>query len=135
MNELYSKLVGFGADGTSVNSGDKNCVEALLQQKSPWLIFQWGVAHRLELALKDALQPTWFKQVDQMLTKLHSFYNTSPKKLYELKSLHKLLQNISKIYQEDDIDIVSATSALNRTKDKLQLYSNLSLQDLPVCIC
>ena len=41
MNELHSKLVGFGADGTSVNSSDKNCVEALLQQKSPWLIFQW----------------------------------------------------------------------------------------------
>lgn len=39
---------------------------------------------------------------------------------------------LSKIYQEDDIDIVSATSALNRTKHKLQLYSNLSLQDLPV---
>ena len=211
-NELYSKLVGFGADGASVNSGDKNGVKALLQQKSPWLIFQWCVAHRLELALKDALQPTWFKQVDQMLTKLHSFYNKSPKKLYELKSLHKLLQNtfdfvegsikpkrangtrwisfklaalrlvldkfgiylmhlenlaqeegnneivghlkkwktsqmllhiaffidvltpaaeLSKIYQEDDIDIVSATSALNRTKHKLQLYSNLSLQDLP----
>ncbi|CAB3995601.1 zinc finger 862-like [Paramuricea clavata] len=204
-NELYSKLVGFGADGASVNSGDKNGVKALLQEKSPWLIFQWCVAHRLELALKDALQPTFFKQVDQMLTRLHSFYSKSPKKLHELKSLHELLKNtfdfvegslkpkrasgtrwisfklaalrlvlshlenlaeqegnaeivgylrrwktsqmllhiaffidvltpaaeLSKIYQEGDIDIVSATSALNRTKHKLELYSNLRLQDLP----
>ncbi len=211
-NELYSKLVGFGADGASVNSGDKNGVKALLQEKSPWLIFQWCVAHRLELALKDALQPTFFKQVDQMLTRLHSFYSKSPKKLHELKSLHELLKNtfdfvegslkpkrasgtrwisfklaalrlvldkfgiylthlenlaeqegnaeivgylrrwktsqmllhiaffidvltpaaeLSKIYQEEDIDIVSATSALNRTKHKLELYSNLRLQDLP----
>ncbi|CAB4004512.1 zinc finger 862-like [Paramuricea clavata] len=211
-NELYSKLVGFGADGASVNSGDKNGVKALLQEKSPWLIFQWCVAHRLELALKDALQPTFFKQVDQMLTRLHSFYSKSPKKLHELKSLHELLKNtfdfvegslkpkrasgtrwisfklaalrlvldkfgiylthlenlaeqegnaeivgylrrwktsqmllhiaffidvltpaaeLSNIYQEEDIDIVSATSALNRTKHKLELYSNLRLQDLP----
>jgi hypothetical protein len=211
-NVLYSKLVGFGPDGASVNSGDKNGVKALLQEKSPWLIFQWCVAHRLELALKDALQPTFFKQVEKMLTRLYSLYRKSPKKLHELKALHEQLKNtfdfvegslkpkrangtrwisfklaalrlvldkfgiylmhlenlaqeegnaklighlrkwktskmvlyiaffidvltpaaeLSKIFQEDDIDIVGATGALNRTKYKIQLYSKLSLEDLP----
>ena len=38
---------------------------------------------------------------------------------------------LSKIFQEDDIDIVSASSALNNTKRKIKLYSKLSLEDLP----
>jgi hypothetical protein len=37
-NELYSKLVGFGADGASVNSGNKNGVKALLEKNSPYLL-------------------------------------------------------------------------------------------------
>ena len=90
-NELYSKLVGFGADGASVNSGNKNGVKALLEKNAPWLVYTWCVAHKLELALKDALSGTVFDNVDDMLTKLYSLYHKSPKKLHELKQLHDLL--------------------------------------------
>ncbi len=79
-NELYSKLVGFGADGASVNSGNKNGVKALLEKKAPWLVYTWCVAHKLELALKDALSGTVVDNVDDMLTKLYSLYHKSPKK-------------------------------------------------------
>lgn len=79
--ELYSKLVGLGADGASVNSGEKTGLNGLLKRECPWLLFQWCVAHRLELAVRDALQNTYFKQVDHMLMRLYFIYHKSPKKL------------------------------------------------------
>ena len=90
-NELYSKLVGFGADGASVNSGNKNGVKALLEKNAPWLVYTWCVAHKLEVALKDALNGTIFNNVDDVLTKLYSLYHKSPKRMHELKQLHDLL--------------------------------------------
>lgn len=86
--QVYEKLVGLGADGASVNSGNKSGVKALLSEKAPWLIFQWCVAHRLELALKDALHNSYFKKVDNMLLRLFYLYHKSPKKLFELKSVY-----------------------------------------------
>ncbi|XP_041376382.1 zinc finger protein 862-like [Gigantopelta aegis] len=92
-SELYSKLIGFGADGASVNSGNKSGVKALLEQKAPWLIYTWCVAHKLELALKDALNTTVFQKVDNMLLRLYYLYHKSPKKLQELKTLHNLVKD------------------------------------------
>ena len=92
-SELYSKLIGFGADGASVNSGNKNGVKALLEEKAPWLIYTWCVAHKLELALKDALSETIFQKVDNMLLRLYYLYHKSPKKLQELKLLHDLIKD------------------------------------------
>ncbi|XP_064644698.1 E3 SUMO-protein ligase KIAA1586-like [Lineus longissimus] len=91
--EMYRKLVGFGADGASVNSGDKAGVKALLSKHAPWLVFQWCVAHRLELALKDALKDTYFKKVDHMLMRLFYLYHKAPKKLFELKALYEVMKN------------------------------------------
>jgi hypothetical protein len=39
LNELYSKLIGFGADAASVNSRNKNGVNALLEESAPWLMY------------------------------------------------------------------------------------------------
>ena len=50
IEEYYEKLVGFEADGASVNRGDKDCVKVLLKAKSPWLSFSWCIAQRLEQA-------------------------------------------------------------------------------------
>lgn len=88
---MYSKLVGFGADGASMNSGNKNGVKALLKKNAPWLVYTWCVAHKLELALKDALNGTVFDDVDDMLTKLYSLYHKFPQKMHKLKQLHDLL--------------------------------------------
>ena len=55
--------MGFGADGTSVNSGKTNGVKTKLQTENEWLTFGWCVAHRLELALKDALTGTTFDKL------------------------------------------------------------------------
>ena len=69
-----------GADGASVNSGDKQGVQALVQEELSWVVFVWCMAHRLELALKDSLSDTFFKEVDEMLLRIYYLYEKSPKK-------------------------------------------------------
>lgn len=85
---LHKKLVGFTSDGASVNRGKQTSVKVLLRELSPWLVFIWCIAHRLELGLSDALKDTIFAKVDEMLLRLFYLYKKAPKKLRELKELH-----------------------------------------------
>ena len=87
VENFYQKLVGFGADGASVNRGDKEGVKAIMRRENPWLNFGWCVSHRLELALKDALKGTSFDAVDNLILRLHYLYKKSPKKLRQLQEL------------------------------------------------
>ena len=45
----------------------------------------WCLAHRLELAVKDALKGTAFDAVDDMLLKLYYLYKKSPKNVESLR--------------------------------------------------
>ena len=45
------------------------------------------MAHRLELAVKDALKQTHFEQSDDMLLQLHVLYESSPKKCHEIEEI------------------------------------------------
>ena len=47
----------------------------------------WCLAHRLELALKDALKTTYFDSVDGMLLNLYLLYAKSPKKCRQLEEV------------------------------------------------
>ena len=47
----------------------------------------WCLAHRLELAVKDALKGTRFDLIDEMLLRLYNLYNKSPKKCRELEEI------------------------------------------------
>ena len=66
IDNFYEKLVGFGADGASVNRGNKQSVKAILKEENPWLTFGWCVAHHLELAQKDSLKGTAFDDIDDI---------------------------------------------------------------------
>ena len=87
---MKKKLVGFAADDASVNRGDKDGVIGLLKSTLPWVIYIWCVAHRLELSLKDALRGTVFDDVDDVLLRLYYQYENSPKKLRQLRDLHRI---------------------------------------------
>ena len=50
----------------------------------PWIAFVWCMAHRLELAIQDALKDAFFDEVDDMILRIFNLYQ-SPKKLGELK--------------------------------------------------
>ena len=45
----------------------------------------WCLAHRLELAVKDALKGTAFDDIDEMMLRLYYLYKNSPKKCRELE--------------------------------------------------
>ena len=71
-------LVGTGTDGAPVNiaaAGLKGLVEGELQ----WIFWMWCLAHRQELALKDALNGTVFDVVDDMRTHLYYMHEKPPK--------------------------------------------------------
>nr|XP_047135399.1 E3 SUMO-protein ligase KIAA1586-like [Hydra vulgaris] len=88
------KLVGFGADGASVNRGSKSGVKMLLKAEVPWITFGWCVAHRLELSLKEKLGKTAsFNDVDYTILKMHYIYKKSPKKLRQLGELVSILED------------------------------------------
>ena len=59
-----AKLVGFGCDGTSVNIAAGGLRGRHLEEPMPWIVVFWCLAHRLELALKDALKKTFFGDID-----------------------------------------------------------------------
>ena len=88
-----NKLIGFGADGASVNRGNKNGVKEKLREIMPWLIFNWCFSHRLELAIEEALKGTGFGDVDEMRLGLYYLYDKSPKKLSELTELFQHMKD------------------------------------------
>ena len=54
---LYPKIVGFGCDGATVNSGKKNGVIVIMHQEmNDRIIMSHCMAHRLELAFKNSIQ-------------------------------------------------------------------------------
>ncbi len=63
--------------GASVNIASQNGMRGIIQRSLPWLSWSWCFAHRLELACKDALASSLFKEIDEMLLRL---YEKSPKK-------------------------------------------------------
>ena len=81
-----TKLIGFGCDGTNANIGDGG-LKGLLKEAVPWVIVFWCLAHRLELALKDALKSTFFTTIDELLLQVYYLYKKSPKKCCELESV------------------------------------------------
>ena len=84
--EKCSKLIGLGTDGASANvaaSGLKGLVEGRLS----WVFWMWCMAHRLELAIKDALKKTAFDLIDELLLRLYYLYEKSPKKCCELEDV------------------------------------------------
>ena len=90
-----------GGDGCSTNRGEKGGVKGILKKEYPWFLFVWCIAHRLELALKDALSSTYFKEIDDCLLKPYYLYEKSPKRL-------RSLQELSNIYK-DSLEFVEGS--------------------------
>ena len=113
-----------------LNRGCKESIMTVLKEKSPWMLFLWCVAHRLELGLEDALSSTSFKDVDEMLRQMFYLYWKAPKKFRQLKELH---DEYKQVFEFDDGGvkpkkangsrrISHKLAALKMCKDKLGLY-------------
>ena len=64
----------------------------MVENKLNWIFWMWCLAHRLELAIKDALTGTVFDTVDDMLLRLYYLYNKSSKKFREIQDIISDLQ-------------------------------------------
>ena len=85
----FDKLVGLNLDGASINMGKMNGFGKLVRDEAPWVEIVHCFNHRLELAIKDAFTTTTFyRTIDEMLTKLHYLYQKSPKSLQQLRELN-----------------------------------------------
>ena len=86
----HTKLIGLGCDGASVNMGDK-ALKGLVTKDRPWAVVVWCLAHRLELAVKDAFRGTLFSSIDKLLMRVYYVYSKAPKKCRELDEVIKEL--------------------------------------------
>ena len=94
IDDFTKKLIGFCSDGANVNKGDKTGVMAEMLKKSPWLVFIWCMAHRLELAIKEGLGGTKFDDINEMLLNIYLLYEKSSKKLSQLGELVEKLKEL-----------------------------------------
>ena len=63
--ENCKRLIGIGTDGASANIAAAG-LKGLVEKEIPWIFWMWCLAHRVELALKDALKHTAFDLIDDM---------------------------------------------------------------------
>ena len=90
--DWQSKLVAFASDGASVMTGKKTGVVTRLKKDTPHLVGIHGMAHRLELAYKDAVKNNKLHQdLETLLMGLYNFYHYSPLNRSNLKAAYTLL--------------------------------------------
>ena len=70
IEEECTKLVGIGTDGASANVANAG-LKGLVEKELLWVFWMWCLAHRLELAIEDALKQTSFDLIDDMLLRLY----------------------------------------------------------------
>ena len=73
-------------DGVSANIAAGG-LKGLIESKLSWMFWMWCLVHRIELAIKDALNGTAFEMIDEMLLRPYHLYETSPKKCRELEEI------------------------------------------------
>jgi len=91
-------LIGTAGDGASVNIASGG-LKGLVEKQVPWVYWMWCIAHRLELAIKDALKGKSFDLVDEMLLHLYYIYDKLPKKYRELEGI---ISDLKDCFQFDD---------------------------------
>ena len=75
--ENCKQLIGIRTDDASANVATAG-LKGLVEKEISWIFWMWCLAHRLELALKDALKHTAFDLIDNMLIRL--IYMTNPQR-------------------------------------------------------
>ena len=85
-SENCKKLVGIGSDGASANIAEGG-LKGLVESQCEWIFWMLCLAHRLELAVKDALKGSAFDAIDDLLLKLYCLYEKAPKKCRELEEV------------------------------------------------
>ena len=64
---------------------EKRGVRAIMKEEMLWTAFVWCMAHRLELAIQDALKDKFSDKVDDMILRIFYLYQKSPQKTQGIK--------------------------------------------------
>ena len=100
--DVKKKLVGFCADGASVNMGRVGGVAVRLAREvpAPWLVVVHCVSYRIELAVNDTFKSSDANVVFDMLLSIYLLYEKSNKRLRELNQLGEIMaEHVSKPYK------------------------------------
>ena len=128
--KMQPVLVGGGTDGASVNIAQHNSIKHELQAALPWLYWSWCNAHRLEMAAKNSLPSSLFKNIEEMFLRMYYLYEKSPKKSQELSSVVEELKEFFEFPPCGNIPVRSQGSrwithkrrALQRIVDRYGAY-------------
>lgn len=86
------KLTAVCFDGANVNMGSSAGVSKLLENECGHLISVHCIAHRLELAMSDAIKYVkHINIVEEIVKGVYSYYHSSPKRTKELKAIGEIL--------------------------------------------
>jgi len=125
-------LVRGGTDDASVNVAEHSGIKGRIQTALPWITWSWCYAHRLELACKNALTSTLFKDIEDMLLHLFYVYERSPKKSRDLIGIIEDLRQVFEFPKGGDLPVRAHGSrwialkqkALLRIIDRYGVYLN-----------
>lgn len=87
---MYNSLTNLCLDGESVNTGIHNTLGVKMKTDAPWLSVTHCFNHKLKLAVKDRVDKIFFKDVDNLLFKLHYLHRKSPKHLRRLNIFEEI---------------------------------------------
>ena len=89
----HSKVVCANFDGASVMMGEINGVAGQLKRRVPHIVVLHCVAHKLELAVLDAVKGVaYLQKFDDTLKAVFKMYYRSPKKRRELKEVGEIVE-------------------------------------------
>ena len=89
----HSKVVCANFDGASVMMGEINGVAGQLKRRVPHIVVLHCVAHKLELAVLDAVKRVaYLQKFDDTLKAVFKMYYRSPKKRRELKDIGEIVE-------------------------------------------
>lgn len=93
LQQYKQKTIGFCSDGASVMMGARRGVIQLLKTagNADWIMPVWCLAHKLELAVKDAFKSTYMDTVIEILVSIYYFYKGSAKRFKEATDIAEVL--------------------------------------------
>ena len=108
------KFCGLGSDGASVMLGNRGGVSTLLKQKTPFLVANHCIAHRLALACSQAANEIpYLKRFKDILDQLYRYYQNSPVRMSGLNSIQEILNDPHlKLLQAKDVQWLSHGKAV-----------------------
>lgn len=89
--DIAVRLVGFGADGASNMMGNRTGLTTQLKNCYPHLVVVHCLAHRMELAYKDAMKDcNLYMKMQMLMQGIFAFYRKSPKNKKALQETFKV---------------------------------------------